>query len=128
VNVGSSFDEIKKFRRWKEALEYARKKAAQTGEQATIQDTGRDEWSKPFYDVWARPKASDDEKAYASGIVDSSQITTLLSGIQAEGGDHEYARQVLERVLTERDVPWTWPLYFVETTGVISSLRRRLRR
>ncbi len=29
VSVGSSSDEIKKFRRWKEAVEYARKKAAQ---------------------------------------------------------------------------------------------------
>jgi len=34
------------FRRWKDALQYARGKAAETGQQATIVDTGRLEWCK----------------------------------------------------------------------------------
>ena len=32
------------FRRWKDALQYARAKSAETGQQATIVDTGRLEW------------------------------------------------------------------------------------
>lgn len=119
--------EIRRFRRWMDAVECARHEADETKEKAAIQDTGRYEWRAPWYDIWVTPRVLEERKLFAAGTIASPQLAAQLEAIRREYGNEkaEIVLQWLENKLTS-DAPWGYPLYFVEPSGRVS--RSRLHR